>query len=135
MTVNQISVFVENRAGQLAQFIHLLAKHDIDLEALSIADTKDYGIIRIIADSPEKAAAALTAEGWVFTVTPVLAVTVPDEPGSLERIFSILAEHNINLEYTYAFLTRKHGLACVILRVDGNDHAAQVLAEAGIRID
>ena len=120
MTVNQISVFVENRAGQLAQFIHLLAKHGIDLEALSIADTKDYGIIRIIADSPEKAAAA---------------VTVPDEPGSLERIFSILAEHNINLEYTYAFLTRKHGLACVILRVDGNDHAAQVLAKAGIRID
>lgn len=135
MTVNQISVFVENRAGQLAQFIHLLAKHGIDLEALSIADTKDYGIIRIIADSPEKAAAALTAEGWVFTVTPVLAVTVPDEPGSLERIFSILAEHNINLEYTYAFLTRKHGLACVILRVDGNDYAAQVLAKAGIRID
>ena len=135
MTVKQISVFVENKPGQLAKFAHLLREHEIDMRAISLAETRDFGILRVIVNDAYKAACVLKEEGYIFSITPVLAVAIPDVTGGLVEILDLLGENEINLEYTYAFLTRKHGLACVILRVDGNDHAAQVLAKAGIRID
>ena len=132
MLIPQISVFLENRPGQLSAFVQLLAQNRIDLQALSIAETQDYGVLRIIVDQPENAARLIQEAGWPCTVTQVLAVTVPDEPGSLTRLLAVLAENDISLAYTYAFFSRQQGQACIVLRVDDNDHAMQLLQAAGV---
>ena len=131
MILNQISVFLENKAGKLSEFIRLLADNQIDLQALSIAESQDYGILRIIVDRPEATAALLREREWPCSVTPVLAVLVPDSPGSLTHIFSVLADHGVSLAYSYAFLSRTAGQACVVLRVDDNAAAEALLRDAG----
>ena len=132
MLVKQLSVFLENRPGQLAAFTKMLAENQVDLQALSIAETQDYGVLRIIADKPEETAALLNAQGWPSTVTEVLAVTVPDEPGSLTRLLSILAENEISLAYCYAFFERSGNAARIVLRVADNAKAVKLLNAAGI---
>ena len=134
MTVNQISVFLENKPGQLAEMTRVLSANGIDLRALSIADTKDYGIARLMVDDPYKTALVLKEAGWVSTMTPVLAVHMPDRPGALEEILNVLAEGRITLEYVYAFLTHKTNTACLVLRVEDNDGAVKLLREHGIAL-
>jgi len=134
MTVNQISVFVENKSGALAQITKELADAGVNMRALSIAETHDFGVLRFIADREEVAASALKEAGHIFSVTPVLAVVIKDEPGSFAATVQILAQANIDVEYTYAFITRKPGTACMIFRVADNETAAKVLTDAGIRL-
>ena len=105
MTVKQISVFVENKAGKLAELTEYLHQHDIDMRALSIAETQDFGIVRMIVDDSYKTSCILKEAGYVVSITPVLAVEMPDEPGSLSGIVKTLGDGGINLEYMYAFLT------------------------------
>ena len=131
MFINQISVFLENKSGQLAEFIKLLADNNIDIQALSIAETQDYGILRIIVDRPDDTAKLLQENNFPCKLTSVLAVTVPDTPGSLTNILSVLAENNISLEYSYAFFSREKGSACIVIRVEDNDAALDVLKKAG----
>lgn len=133
MTVKQISVFVENKPGQLAEFTDVLRQNSIDMRALSIAETKDFGIIRVIVDDSYKTACILKEAGYVFSITPVLAVEIPDEPGGLSKILDVLKEHEINVEYTYAFITRKKEYAYMIFRVEDNDKAVKALSKNGIR--
>ena len=128
VTVKQISVFLENKAGCLAAFTKVLREHNIDMRALSIAETPDFGILRIIVNDTYKAACVLKEAEYIFSITPVLAVEVPDEAGSLYEIVQILGDNKINLEYTYAFITRKRG------RVEDNDKAIDVLEKHGIHI-
>ena len=104
MSIKQISVFLENRPGKLKEMTAVLAAHDIDMRALSLAETKDFGIARIIVDDVFAATNVLKKEGYVASLTPVLAYAVPDEPGGLNRLLTIFAEENINLEYMYAIL-------------------------------
>lgn len=132
MIVQQLSVFLENRPGQLAVFTKILAENNIDLLALSIAETQDYGLLRIIVDRPEETAALLLQHDKPCTITPVLAVSVPDEPGSLTRLLTVLADNGISLAYCYAFFARTSGKAMIILRVEDNEQAAALLREAGI---
>ena len=132
MIVKQITVFLENKPGQFADCISLLGEQRIDLQALSIAESQDYGLLRIIVDRPEETLKILRAHEWVCTMTEVLAVTVPDEPGSMIRIATVLADHSISLVYSYAFLSKVHGNACIILRVEDNVEATRILNEAGI---
>ena len=132
MIFNQISVFLENKTGKLSEFIRILADNKINLQALSIAESQDYGILRIIVDRPQDTAALLRAQDWPCSVTPVLAVNVPDEPGSLTRILAVLADAGIGLAYSYAFLSRVAGQACIVLRVDDNAAAEEQLKQAGI---
>ena len=134
MTVKQISVFVENKPGQLAEFAALLRQNNIDMRALSIAETQDFGILRIIVNDSYKTACVLKDEGYVFSITPVLAVAVPDQAGSLYEILKVLGDSGINLEYTYAFITRKKDLAYMVLRVADNDKAVQVLTQNNIQL-
>ena len=134
MTVKQISVFVENKPGQLKEFTQLLEEHQIDMRALSLADAEDFGILRIIVDDSYKAACVLKEAGYVFSITPVLAVEIPDEPGSLVGILNILGENDVNLEYTYAFITRKKDRAYMIFRVADNDKAIEVLSKNNIKL-
>ncbi len=132
MTVKQISVFVENKAGKLAELTEYLHQQDIDMRALSIAETQDFGIVRMIVDDAYKTSCILKEAGYVVSITPVLAVEMPDEPGSLFRILQTLGEGGINLEYMYAFLTRKEATAYMVLRVEDNEKAAEVLNRKGI---
>lgn len=134
MTVKQISVFLENKPGQLVELTDILSAHQIDMRALSIADTKDFGILRLIVDDPDKTAEVLKAAECVFSVAPVLAVEIADEPGSLSKILHILSDHGVNLEYTYAFITRRAQSAYMILRVEDNETTAAILAGRGVKL-
>ena len=134
MTVKQISVFVENKAGRLAAFAEVLSKNGIDMRALSIAETKDFGILRVIVDDPYKTACVLKEAGYIFSITKVLAAAIPDEPGGLLKILNILGEHNINLEYSYAFITRQKDLAYMIFRVEDNEKAIAALSENHVKL-
>ncbi len=134
MTVKQISVFLENKPGQLAEFTSVLNQNKIDMRALSVADTRDFGIVRIIVNDAYKAACVLKEAGYVCSITPVLAVAIPDEPGGLNQILAILGDNQINLEYTYAFITRKKELAYMIFRVEDHEKAIEALLENGIKM-
>ena len=132
MSVNQISVFLENTPGQLLEFTKLLEANRIDLRALSVAEAEDFGILRVIVDDSLKTLSLLKEEGYVCSVTPVLAVEIPDQPGALVSILTILGEAGVNLEYMYAFLGRKKDSAYMIFRVADNDYAVNVLQQVGI---
>ena len=130
--VHQISVFLENRAGQLAEVTSVLAKNGIDLRALSIAETADYGILRMIVDNSEKASSILLADGYVLSRNPVLVVSVPDSPGGVAPVLETLAEGNIDIEYMYSLFTHVEGKAYMVFRVSDEERFAALLAKHGI---
>ena len=132
MSVKQISVFIENKKGKLAEATRYIADHNINMKALSIADTQDFGILRIICDDPKNADAALKEGGYITTVTDVLAAAISDTPGSLASILEVLSDANVIVEYTYAFNNSEKG-AYMIFRVDDNQVATAALAGAGIK--
>ena len=134
MNVKQISVFVENKPGKILEVTKVLAEENIDMRALSIGETSDYGILRIIVSDTDRAAEALKAAGNVIAVTPVVAIEVPDEPGSLQHVLTILADAGISIEYTYAFLMNRDNSACLVLRVDDAEETTQLLKSNGIEI-
>ena len=134
MSVKQISIFVENQTGLLSEVTSVLADNGINLRALSIADTSDFGILRVIVEDVEKAAQILHDHGNICTVTEVLAVKMRDEAGGLAEILKVLATAGIALEYAYAFLLQKAGEACLIVRVEDNAAAEAALEAAGIGI-
>lgn len=136
MILKQISIFVENKPGRLAILIELLRKNDINMRALSIAETTDYGIARIIVDNPEHTAEVLNNSHYVFSITPVISVAIPDEPGSLYTVLSLFSDGNINIEYTYAFITRRPGFAYIVFRINDDkiDEALEILKKNNISI-
>ena len=135
MTVKQLSVFVENRPGRLSAVTEALAAAGINIRAVSIADTKDFGIMRIIVNDTDKAVAALKENGFIASAANVIAVIADDKPGSMASIMKILYNDNISVEYMYAaLLNREKGMACLILRVDSNDRAVTALIEAGCKL-
>lgn len=133
MTVKQISVFLENKPGKLADFTDILSRNLIDMRALSLAEAEDFGIVRIIVDDVYNASTILKDEGYVFSITKVLAVAIPDEPGGLSKVIRILGENDVNVEYMYAFTTRKAGVAYMIFRVEDNQKATEVLKANGMK--
>ncbi|MDR1194659.1 MAG: ACT domain-containing protein [Peptococcaceae bacterium] len=134
MTIDQISIFVENRPGRLAEVAEVLSAAGVDLRAMSIADTADFGILRVIVDEPARALEALRAAECVVSVTQVLAVSLADKPGSLAAVLRLLADGGVSIEYLYAFITREKGNAYVVFRLEDNDRAAAVLAAGGVEI-
>ena len=133
MTVKQISVFLENKPGQLAEFTRLLEENRIDMRALSIAETQDFGILRLIVDDPYKTVNVAKDAGYLCAITPVLAVEISDKPGSLVKMLTALGESGINVEYTYAFITRKKDVAYMVFRVNDPEKASGVLVRNKIR--
>ena len=134
MAVKQISVFLENRPGKLAEFVELLRGHGIDMRALSVAEAADFGVLRTIVSDPEKAQRVLAEAGFISAVTPVLAVAVSDESGALYNILEILKGAEINLEYCYAFTTRGDEGAYMVFRVadDRIPETSELLGRNGI---
>ena len=128
MSVKQISVFIENKTGMLAEVTRYIADNNVNMKALSIADTHDFGILRIICENSDAAAKILKDGGYVIAETDVLAVEITDKPGSLAEILEALVSADIAVEYTYAFLSVKNaGHAYMIFRVDDNDKAKAAL--------
>ena len=132
MTINQLSVFVENSPGRLAEITEILGEENIDLRAMSIADTSEFGILRVIVDEPEKAQEILREAGCAVSVTPVLAVEIEDTPGSLAKIIRVLAEEDVSVEYIYAYITRKENNAYVIFKVEDIPAAEAIFERNGI---
>ncbi|MBR5286970.1 MAG: ACT domain-containing protein [Clostridia bacterium] len=133
MTLKQISVFVENKPGKLQQLTDVLAKNAINMRALSLAETSEFGIVRIIVEDIEAASAVLTAESFIHTISKVIGVAIPDEPGGLNRVLSILSDAKINVEYMYAFLGGKDAAhAYMIFHVHDAKAAVAALGEKGI---
>lgn len=133
MTISQLSIFAENKPGTLAEITHALGAAGVDIRAMSIADTSDFGIFRMIVNHTEEAKEALTKMGCIVSVTQVIAVLIPDSPGALNDILTLFAENGVNLEYMYAFVTMSKQNAYAVLRVEDNDQAIKLLSEKGIQ--
>ena len=134
MKVEQISVFLENRAGRLAEVAEILGKNGINIRALSLADTTDFGILRLIVNDREKAKEVLKEAGFTVGITEVVAVEVDDEPGGLAKILTPLSEEGINVEYMYAFVEKSRNKAVLIFRFENTDKAIEVLTKNNITI-
>ncbi|MDR0903744.1 MAG: acetolactate synthase [Ruminococcus sp.] len=128
MLIKQLSVFVENKKGRLSAITDILRQGGIDIRALSVADTKDFGILRLIVNDVDKAYAALKGGDCLVSLTDVIAVQIKDKPGGLADAMDLLTEAGISVEYMYAFISKSEGAASVILRVDDNQKAINVLS-------
>lgn len=134
MNIHQITVFLENRAGQLSQITQLLAKENIDIRAISIAETSDYGLARMIVDDSHKASSILLEHGDILSMTPVWAVEVPDRPAGLAELLAVLAESNIAVEYMYSLFTHRNDFAYMVMRVNDDAKFVEVLNANQIKI-
>lgn len=134
MFIKQLSVFVENKSGRLADIAAVVANAGIDIRALSIADTTDFGILRLVVDKPVEAEKILKDAGLTVSLTDVIAVGIPDKPGGFADAMRALANKDIPVEYMYAFVSRDTERAYVIMRVKENDTAASILEQNGYEI-
>ena len=135
MSIKQISIFLENKPGRLKEMTGILAAHNVDMRALALAETKDFGIARIIVDDVFNAVSVLKEADFVASLTSVLAVAVPDEPGGLDKLLKIFADTEVNIEYMYAFIGGKDSKhAYMIFRVADTAAAESKLISAGLRI-
>lgn len=134
MFIKQLSIFVENKPGRLATITNILKENDIDIRALSVADTRDFGIMRLIVDNPEKAEKVFKEAGCTVSLTNVIAIGIEDKPGGLAEAMDVLYANNISVEYMYAFISKTDNTAFVILRVENNDKAFEALKENNIQI-
>lgn len=132
MRVKQISVFIENRSGRLREVAEVLGGNRINIRALSLADTSDYGILRLIVDRPEDALDVLKKAHFTLSETDVIAVEVSDRPGGLAEVLAILDDSGINVEYMYAFVEKSSGNAVMIFRIEDIDGAVQTLQNHNI---
>lgn len=134
MSLKQLTVFVQNQQGSLVAITDTLAKHNVNIRALSIADTEDFGILRLIVNDTDTALDTLKGEGYLIKTTPVVGVKIGDAPGKLSEALKVLDENHINMEYLYAFMTRTERHAYVVLRVADNEKAEKALEENGFHI-
>lgn len=134
MIIKQISVFVENKMGRMTEITQVIADAGVDIRALSIADTSDFGILRLIVNNPDAAVAALRNAGMTVSLTDVIAVGVEDKPGAFAKAMRAMSEAELSIEYMYAFISRSDNRAFVILRVEEPDRAINALQKEGFEI-
>ena len=132
MTIPQISVFLENKAGQLADITGILSDNQINMRAINIAETADYGVLRLIVDDASKASSILLEQGFILTMTPVVGVAVPDTPGGLSKVLGVISRAEIDVEYMYSVFGQRDGQACMIFRVADSDALTKLLEANGI---
>jgi hypothetical protein len=134
MRAEQISVFLENKAGRLAEVTAILAEANVNIRALALADTSDFGVLRLIVNDNAKAVEALKNRGFTVGKTDVVAVEVEDKPGGLHRILDILNEAEVNVEYMYAFVNQSGSNAVMIFRFDNIDNAVNILEKNNVKV-
>lgn len=132
MTIPQISVFLENKAGQLADITGILSDNQVNMRAINIAETADYGVLRLIVDDASKASSILLEQGFILTMTPVVGVAVPDTPGGLSKVLGVISRAEIDVEYMYSVFGQRDGQACMIFRVADSDALTKLLETNGI---
>ena len=131
MQIQQISVFIEHIPGRLAEITEVLAEAGVNIMAISVTDTSDYGLLRCVVDRLDDALAALKAHNMTYSLTNVIAVAVPDVPGSFSKAVRLLSAKGLDLEYMYCFVSRKQGKETVVIRVDDGEAAAEALQAEG----
>ena len=134
MTTQQLSIFMENKPAQLVKVTETLKEKGIDIRAMSLADTKDFGIVRMIVSDIEKAQSAMREKGFMSTITKVMCVAMSDTPGGLHTIIALMAENNINVDYLYACITVIGKDAYIVMHVDDEKKASDILTKAGIKL-
>ena len=134
MNIHQISVFLENRTGQLAEITRLLPDAHVDIRAISIAETADYGLARLIVDDSYKASSILLQHGDILSMTPVWAVQVPDHPGGLAELLGVLSDAHVDVEYMYSLFTHREGHAYMVMRISDEPKFLSTLGEHGIKV-
>ncbi len=132
MTIPQISVFLENKAGQLADITGILSDNQVNMRAISIAETADYGVLRLIVDDASKASSILLEQGFILAMTPVVGVSVSDTPGGLSKVLGVISRAEIDVEYMYSVFGQKDGQACMIFRVADTEGLTALLEQSGI---
>jgi hypothetical protein len=134
MQLKQLSVFLENRTGRLAEVTRTLGDAGVNIRALSVADTSDFGILRLLVDKPKEAVEALNGVGLTVRLTEVVAVEIVDRPGGLATVLSLLQGSSINVEYMYAFMERHRENAILVFRFENQQKAITILQEANIKV-
>jgi hypothetical protein len=134
MAIRQLTVFVENKQGTIVSVTDILAKNNVNIRALSIAETEDFGILRLIVNNEETAVKTLEEAGFLIKITEVVGVKIGDAPGKLTAALRVLDEANVNVEYLYAFMARTERHAYVVLRVEENAEAENILVNAGFHL-
>ncbi len=132
MSINQITVFLENKSGELLRITKLLSENKVDLRAINIAETADYGLLRMITADNVSAEKVLREESLIFTETPVLAVAIDDKPGALSNVLEVLAKENLDVHYMYSIFGHEDGFAYMIMQLGDIETASKVLKEAGV---
>jgi len=134
MKITQISVFLENKKGRLYEVASLLGENSINIRALTIAESEDFGVLRMVVDKPDEAVKILKDKGFVSTITDIIAVEVEDNPGGLSDILKVIYESRINIEYMYAFVEKRSNKALLVFRFDDIDGAIEILSKNGIKV-
>jgi hypothetical protein len=134
MKITQISIFLENKQGRIAEVCALMGDNSINIRALTIAENKEFGILRIVVDKPEEAVRVLKKHNLVAQMTDIVALEVDDTPGGLAKILKLFADHNLNVEYMYGFVEKRSDRALMVFRFDDPDKAIQTLQEKGLHI-
>ncbi|HIX93657.1 MAG TPA: ACT domain-containing protein [Firmicutes bacterium] len=131
MIIKQISIFVENKPGRLAEITEIIAKNNINIRALSVADTTHFGILRIIVDNPEEVERVLRDAGLTVSITSVITACIHDRPGGLAEVLKLLSTRDIQIEYMYAFIAKSENEAYVVMRIEAEDAAVKLLHDNG----
>ncbi|MFO7840216.1 MAG: ACT domain-containing protein [Desulfosalsimonadaceae bacterium] len=134
MRIRQLSIFMENRSGRLAKITTAIGRAGINIRAMSLADTSDFGILRLVVTDAEKARQVLREQGFTVRISEVIAVAIPDTPGALGRLLGVIEQAELNVEYMYVVVEKKMDEAILIFRFDAPDRAAEVLQENDIRL-
>lgn len=134
MLINQLSIFAENKPGRLSAIMDVISENNIDISALSIADTTEYGIVRMIVNNPELAVTALKESGVVVKISQVLAAEIDDTPGGLAKVLRIMTKEGIAIEYMYAFVGKKHGKALMVFKVSEPERALKLLEKTDVNV-
>ncbi len=134
MLIKQVSVFVENKPAALEEVVQIIGSNDIDIYALSLADTTDFGILRLIVSDPDKAKEVLKAKGLIVKRTDVIAIVVEDKPGGLVHALDVMKKNDINIEYIYAFIGKNEKGATVVMKVNNPDEAIKLLKDTDVEI-
>jgi len=134
MKLTQISIFLENKKGRLLEVCELLGKNSVNIRALTVAESDDFGVLRIVVDKPQETTLLLKANGFVASLTEIVGVEVPDKPGGLADVLKALSKHKINIEYMYGFLEPLSTKALLVFRFDDVDRAIEVLKEQKFKL-
>ncbi len=132
--IKQISIFVTNKPGQIVKISDALSKENINIRAMCVADTQDFGIIRLIVSDPQKAKEAISSNKCIVRITNVVGIKIPDKPGSTKQSLELLSINGINIDYMYAFVTRSKDYAYFVMRVEDPESAEKILEESGVEL-